>query len=389
MPDDAMKAVPFLISTGRNTRDNYGLVSRGAAGVLSWSPIVLGLLGLCLLWGCAGPSRQVAAQALSQRPAPTPDNDLQNRLMVQATQASLVNYKDYRVGAEDQLAIAIYGQDNLSRELRVNGKGEITMPLVGVVKVAGMSTREIEEKLAELYDARFLVNPQIAVEVKEFRHQRVAVTGAVNKPGSYEIIGPRTLLEVLSLAGGFANLGTPSGGGAQAGDVVNVIRHQNAPDMVKTIKAGTVPQPFAAKTETMVIDLRRLVSGQEPQLNLMVRNGDVVHVPFAGTAYVLGAVRKPGNIAVKENLTVSQAVAMAGDVDPMLGTDNITIMRFDDQGKPIRIDTNMRRIFARNDPDIPIKDNDVVVVKESNIKKALYLIKNLFPLSGGYSMAAF
>ena len=139
----------------------------------------------------------------------------------------------------------------------------------------------------------------------------------------------------------------------------------------------------------MVIDLRRLVSGQEPELNIMVRNGDVVNVPFAGTAYVMGAVKKPGNIAVKENLTVSQAVAMAGGVDPMLGTNSITIMRFDDQGKPISINTNLNSIIARNDPDIPIKDSDVVVVNESAIKKAFYLIKNLIPLSGAYSMAAF
>ena len=171
-----------------------------------WTSVVIGLMALSLLGGCAGPSQQVlTAQALSQRQAPNPNKELQNQLMVQATQASLVNYKDYKVGPEDQLAIVIYGQDNLNRELRVNGQGEITMPLVGVVKVAGMTPQEIEKRLVELYDARFLVNPQITVEVKEFRHQRVAVTGAVAKPGSYEIIGPRTLLEVLSLAGGFSN----------------------------------------------------------------------------------------------------------------------------------------------------------------------------------------
>jgi polysaccharide export outer membrane protein len=314
---------------------------------------------------------------------------LQNQLMVQATQASLNSYKDYKVGAEDQLTVVIYGQEKLNRELRLNGQGEITMPMVGVVKVAGMTPQEIEKRLAELYDAKYLVNPQITVAVKEFRHQRVAVTGAVAKPGSYELIGPRTLLEVLSLAGGFSNSGSPTGGGAQAGDVVNVIRHQNAPDLAKTVKAGTTAQPFAPKTETMVIDLRRLVSGQEPQLNIMVRSGDVVNVPFAGTAYVLGAVKKPGNIAVKENLTVSQAVAMAGGIDPMLGTNSITVMRFDDQGKPISINTNLSSIIARSDPDLPLKNSDVVVVNESAIKKAFYLIKNLFPISGGYSMAAF
>ena len=75
----------------------------------------------------------------------------------------------------------MYGQDKLNRTLRVNGQGEIIMPLVGAVKVAGLTTQEIEKRLSELYDAHFLVNPQITVEVKEFRHQRVAVTGAVNE----------------------------------------------------------------------------------------------------------------------------------------------------------------------------------------------------------------
>src|SRR5208337_298930 len=326
-----------------------------------------------------------ATQALSQGQAPNPNLDLQNQLMAQASQAELVNYKDYQVGPEDQLDILVYGQDKLNRSLRVNGQGEIIMPLVGAVKVAGLTAQEIERRLMELYDAHYLVNPQITVAVKEFRHQRVAVTGAVNKPGSYEIIGPRTLLEVLSMAGGISNQGTPSGGGSQAGDVVNVIRHQNAPDLAKTMK-GSAVYPVASKTETMVIDLRRLVSGQEPRLNVTVGNGDVVYVPFAGTAYVLGAVKKPGNIVVKENLTVSQAVALAGDVDPMLANNDITIMRFDDQGKPISINTNLKRIYAQTEPDIRIKGNDVVVAKENVIKKALWYFRNVLPVSGGYSV---
>jgi polysaccharide export outer membrane protein len=314
---------------------------------------------------------------------------MQQQLMVQASRASLVNYRDYKVGPEDQLGVVIFGQDNLNRELRVNGQGEITMPLVGIVKVAGLTPQEIEKRLEELYNARFLVNPQITVTVREFRHQRVAVTGAVAKPGSYEIIGPRTLLEVLALAGGFSNQGSPTGGGSQAGDVINVIRHQNAPDIATSMKAAA-SKPFSPKTETMVIDLRRLVSGQEPQLNIPVRNGDVVNVPFAGTAYVLGGVRRPGNIAVKENITVSQAVAIAGGVDPLIGTNNITIMRFDEQGRPISLKTNLSNIIARNDEDLPLKDSDVVVVNESTLKKTLFVIRTLLPIpSGGYTLGAF
>ncbi len=373
LPVSQNRKIPPLPSTSRIKRSG-------------WMAITFMTLGLGLMAGCAGPSQQVlTAQALSKQ-APDPNKDLQQQLMVQASQASLVNYKDYQVGPEDQLAIAIFGQDNLNRDLRVNGQGQIAMPLVGEVKVAGLTPSQIEKRLEELYDAHFLVNPQITVTVKEFRHQRVAVTGAVAKPGSYEIIGPRTLLEVLSLAGGFSNVATTPG---QAGDVVDVIRHQNAPDLATSMKTGA-DKPFSPKTETMVIDLRRLVSGQSPELNIPVRNGDVIHVPFAGTAYVLGGVRKPGNIAVKENLTVAQAVAMAGGVDPILGTNSITVMRFDEQGKPISINTNLNSIIARNDEDLPIKDNDVVVVNESTLKKTLFIIRQLIPIpSGSYSMSSF
>jgi len=359
---------------------------RKSVPVSQASAIFLGLVLMVLLGGCAGPARQaITPQTLAQMQAPNPNNNLQPQLMVQAGQTSLANYKDYQVGPEDQLAVDVFGQEKLKRVLRVNGQGEIAMPLVGPVKVGGLTTQQIEKRLEEAYGTNYLVNPQVTVEVKEFRHQRVAVTGAVAKPGSYELIGPRTLLEVLSLAGGFAN----APGSAQAGDTLNLIRHQNAPDLAKASRTGPL-QPFTPKTETTVIDLRRLVSGQEPALNMPVKNGDVIHVPFAGTAYVLGGVRKPGNIAVKENLTASQAVAMAGGLDPILGTSNITIMRFDDQGKPISINTNLNDIVARGEADPPLKNNDVVVVKESTVKKSLYIIRTLLPIpSGSYSMGAF
>jgi polysaccharide export outer membrane protein len=317
----------------------------------------------------------LAAQALAQQQAPKPNNDLQPQLTLPPPpQSSGASYKDYQVGPEDLLEIGIYGQEKLNRILRVSGQGDITMPLVGAVKVAGLTPQKIEKRLGDLYNAQYLVNPQVTVVVKEFRYQRVSVTGAVAKPGIYELIGPRTLLEVLSLAGGLASQ-TSS---IPAGDVITVIRHPNAPEPAGTGKAGTskTSTPLA---ETIVIDIRRLVSGRSPDLNILVANGDVVDVPFADTAYVMGAVKHPRSIAVKENLTVSQAVALAGGLDPLLASSSITIMRFDKQGSPISIKTNLNSIIARNDVDIPIKGSDVVMVNESAVKKALYLFKSLIP----------
>jgi polysaccharide biosynthesis/export protein len=348
-----------------------------------WRPVVWIVLVIFLLGGCGGAAPQVPVpRPAASQPGPDFNSAIQQQAMLQSTKTSLQDYKDYKLGPEDQLAIDIFGQEKLTRILRVNGQGEITMPLVGTVKVAGKTPAEAAKQLEELYNANYLVNPQVSVSVKEFRHQRVAVTGAVNTPGPYEIIGPRSLLEVLALAGGLSVRS-----GTLPGDVVNVIRHQNAADVAKTLKTGTA-QPFTPQSETVVINLKQLLNGKNPELNLMVKGGDVVFVPFAGTAYVLGGVKKPGNIPVRENLTVSQAVSMGGGVDPIMGTQSITIMRFDENGKPVNLDTNLDRIIAGKDTDIAIKDNDVVVVKESSIKKALYVIRQLVPIpSGGYSLS--
>ena len=119
----------------------------------------------------------------------------------------------------------------------------------------------------------------------------------------------------------------------------------------------------------------------------MVENGDVVYVPFAGNAYVLGAVKKPTNVTVKDNLTLSQAIAMAGGIDPLYATYNIAIMRFDEQGRPIRIEANLKDITSGKEADIPIKDNDAIVVKEGELKTKLWVIRQLLPIpSGGYAI---
>ena len=150
-------------------------------------------------------------------------------------------YRDYKVGPEDLLEVTFFGQDDLHREARVNGNGEISLPLIGAIAVGGRSPQEIETHLVQAYKAgRFIRDPQISVSVKEYRHQRVMVTGAVATPGSYEVIGPRTLLEMLGKAGGIID--KPE---MKAGDLVYVARAQNAPALMKTAKGTKEPTPGA------------------------------------------------------------------------------------------------------------------------------------------------
>jgi|UniRef100_A0A7V6A614 polysaccharide export outer membrane protein len=277
-----------------------------------------------------------------------------------------VNPDDYVVGSEDLLDVQFFGQEDLNRQVRVDGEGEITLPLVGAVKVAGFTPKAIEKRLMQAYGARYLRNPQINLAVKEYRHQRVSVTGAVDKPGYYEIIGPRKLLEVLAMAGGLQGKGADS----KAGDVVQVIREHGNP-------------------HTLIIDLKRLQVQGDPALNVTIHGGDVVHIPFAGNAYVLGGVRAPGSVAVRDNLTLSQALAVAGGADPVLANNQITIMRLDENRNPTTITAHLNKVLSHQEPDIPLKDNDVVVVNVSSFKKGLYVFNRLIPGGGGSVSGAY
>ncbi|MDI6852065.1 MAG: polysaccharide biosynthesis/export family protein [Deltaproteobacteria bacterium] len=340
-------------------------------GKLGRSIVAMTLLGLVLAGGCGGSSQQaITAQAMTQRQAPNSSSELQNKLMVQTTQASLAGYKDYQIGPEDLLEILFLGLDDLNREVRVNGQGEITVPLVNAVNVAGLSPQQVEEKLMKLYREReFINNPHITVQVKEYRHQRVMVTGAVAQPGSYEVIGPRTLLEMLGKAGGLND---------RAGDMVHLVRNQSAADRAKAAK-GNAAESFAPGTETIVIDLRRLLMEGDLKLNLPVKSGDVVHVPFARSAFVLGAVNKPGNVPVKDNLTVTQALAVAGGLNPLLASNRVTVVRLDEKGQQVNMTMNMKDTVSGKEKDPIIRENDIVYAHESGFRRFLFNVRNLWP----------
>jgi len=330
---------------------------------------------LWLVWGCAGPSAKVQVQPEElAAQLQTPKSELQQKLLAETGRSILADYKDYTVGSEDLVEFIFFGQDELNREVRVNGQGEVTLPLVGSVKVAGLTTREIEKKLRQLYiDEKYLRNPQIIASVKQYRHQRVMVTGAVVTPGSYEMIGPRTLLEMLGKAGGLSD---------KAGTAVHIIRRQNAPEVAKAMTSAPV-KSFAPGTETIVVDLRRLLMGGAADLNYPIKTGDVIYVPPAEMAYVLGAVKKPGAVPLKKKLTVTQAVAICEGLDPVLSSNNISIIRLDEQGQRVTIPVHLGRVTKGEDPDPQLKPNDIVFVQESFFRRFFYDLKNMVPGSLG------
>jgi polysaccharide export outer membrane protein len=351
----------------------------------SFALILLAVTVPAYLVGCGGSSKSGSPNqlaALQQMQTVKTDPKAQLMAQAQANKATLDSYRDYKVGPEDLLEVTFFGQEELYREARVNGNGEVSLPLIGAISVGGRSPQEIETVLVQAYKTgRFIKEPQITVSVKEYRHQRVMVTGAVATPGSYEVIGPRTLLEMLGKAGGIID--RPE---MKAGDLVYIARAQNAPAMMKTAKGAKESPQVPAN---MVIDLRRLLSGNAMELNIPIKNGDVIYVPPAQMAFVLGAVKKPGQVPVRDNLTVTQAVAMTEGQDIILSSNRITILRFGENGERLTLPVNLKNITEGQESDPLLKPNDIIFVHESGLRRFLFDVRNFIPGSVGLGAAPF
>lgn len=114
--------------------------------------------------------------------------------------------KDYRIGPDDLLEVQVFGVDQLSRTVRVNSRGLISLPLVGIVPVGGSTAQEAEAAITARLAESYLQDPQVSLFIKEYTSQRVTIEGAVNKPGIYPLRGETSLLQSLALAGGQASL---------------------------------------------------------------------------------------------------------------------------------------------------------------------------------------
>ncbi|MGL4232938.1 MAG: polysaccharide biosynthesis/export family protein [Casimicrobium sp.] len=114
--------------------------------------------------------------------------------------------KDYKIGSQDLMEIAVFGQPDLTRTVRVNSAGEISLPLIGTMLATGLTAQQLEQKIAGLLGEKYLQNPQVSVFMKEFTTLRFTVEGAVNKPGVYPLTGQMTLLRALAVAGGQGQL---------------------------------------------------------------------------------------------------------------------------------------------------------------------------------------
>lgn len=190
---------------------------------------------------------------------------------------------DYTLGPGDVLEVSVWGHDDLTRTVTVRPDGKIALPLVGTVAAAGVSVEQLTDTLTRAY-AVYLVDPKVALIVRQFRTIRVTAVGQVSRPGSYQLEPASHLLNLLSATGG-----------------------------VTEAAALTQAQLIRADEPPMTVDLLRLLAG-DVATNVALQAGDTLIVPedFGNSFYVLGDVRNPGVFRLRGNVTLLQALAMAG-----------------------------------------------------------------------------
>ncbi len=246
---------------------------------------------------------------------------------------------DYRIGSQDLLEIRVFELPELNQTLRVSDDGSVSFYPIGKVEVAGLTAQEFEKKLASLLDEKYTKASHVLVIIREF--QKVAIFGAISKPGNYELAGSTTLLHLITQAGGV----TP-----QALGEVIVFRQGKDGQKAK-----------------ITINLQDLISKGDPSLNIDLQPNDVVNVLVDEpvTVYVYGQVQTPGAVLSKQSqqLTLLRALAQAGGPTEWAKTSRVVITRQPKgPGKEIKIKVNLKDIISGKISDILLDDGDVIIV---------------------------
>jgi polysaccharide export outer membrane protein len=247
------------------------------------------------------------------------------------------------LGPGDEVEVTVYGAPDLSGRTRVGTNGNISMPLVGYVRVAGLSSSQAEEAIeTQLRRNQVVNNPQVSVFVKEYTSSGISVAGEVSKPGVYSALGPHRLFDILQAAGGLTD---------RAGSTITV-SHRGGVNPV-TVELPKDP-------------------GELPRVNVELFPGDTLVVPKAGIVYVLGEVNKPGGYVLNSTggVTLLRVVAAAGGPTHAAAVGGTKMLRRTPTGLQ-ELPVPLKDLLRAKVADMPVQADDIIYVPSSRVKTAL------------------
>ncbi len=324
------------------------------------SPAKLILLSLCFQGLTLVPAFAQAAVPADGRvgiPMNAPIPSTTGEAVAAIPSTAPTNLKSYVLGPEDQITVRIFAAGDIpDKPVQIDNNGSVTLPMIGQVHAAGLTVGQLQANLVTAYK-KYFKDPQVTVQVSDFRSQPVSVAGNVVKPGVVQLGGNRNLMEVIGQAGGLQ---------ADAGDSVLITRNlSEGPIPV----AGAFTDP-TGKYSVAHINIRSIMTGKDPEENILIKPHDVITVPRARLIYVLGNVGRPGGYVLTENETLSltQAIALAGGWDKMAALGSARILRANGGGTRELIPANIKKIMENKAPDLQMQPDDILYIPNSLTK---------------------
>lgn len=335
--------------------------ARAFAGIVCATAFSLALAGTARLFGQnlerIGPIPPTATNGTETKQAPPAA-----RTTPAAQAGSEAVSPDYVIGPEDVLQIAVFSVPDLNQTVRVANDGTIALPLLGRLEASGLTADQLRDRLEAELGKNLLQHPHVSVFVEQYHARPVSIVGAVEKPGLYQITGPRTLVEMISLAGGLAKRTT-----AAAGKTVYVTR----PEGFKNLK--TVPGMKKLAFNKVGINLKDLLYTQSDDLNIQIEPHDIIAVSKADVIYVAGGgVQKPGGFILedRDSVTVVQALAMAQGLAPNAARHRARIIHTKPDGTHVETYVDVEKIVKDKAPDPVLAANDILYIPTSRSKAA-------------------
>ena len=268
----------------------------------------------------------------------------------------------YVLGPDDVIGIRATDAEEISEKaIRIGANGSINLPLVGRVQAGGLTTDDLEKKLVTLLKP-FVRTPEVTVNVVEMRSQPVSVIGAVTSPEVQQLQGRKTLVEMLSLAGGVR---------IDSGYSVKITRSK---------EWGPIPLAGAVEDSTGQytvgeVSLKEIMEAKNPANNIPIMPNDVISVPRGEMVYVVGDVKRAGGFVLGEKARVSvlQALSLASGLERTASSSNAKILRADTGGGArAEVPVNLKNILAGKDQDVPMEPDDILFVPGSKPKAAVF-----------------
>lgn len=236
--------------------------------------------------------------------------------------AAVAKDSGYVLGANDTIVIQVYGQPDAGVTTRIKADGTIIMPLIGTVKAEGATQLELADTIKnKLVKGGYFKDPFVNVEVGAYVSKTVNVAGKVASPGVYPLDKPYTVLEMLLKSGWLREQG-----------------------------ASYIYLRRASDNKEIRLEAEALVRGT-PDKNVLLAPGDTLFVPDADTFYVYGAIAHPGTFAILPNMTLREALVIAGGVTASGSERKVALIR--GGGKE-----------AKAAIDEPVRKGDIYIVKE-------------------------